>query len=406
MKNNSFRLLWMGQLFANLGDVFYIVGLISILYAVTESAFYLALLPFLNTFGRFISGLLSPLLLNKYRLKSLLVTSQLYKTIVLLVLSCWVSTRSTFDIWLILFCIFLIAFLDGWAMPATNSMLPRLVEESELMKANSFVAVLNEVVQLGGWAIGGTLVALLGGQKLIWLTFTLFVISTIMMHGIKDKTPFEIKEVQQKVGDVLKEGWIIIWKNPLFRSIHIQFFIEAIANVVWVAAILYVFVTEVLHVTEAWWGYINTAFFIGLVLGGVICSQFSLRIEQNMRKTVMISSIGVSVLTFSFGFNSIAWVALTLVACSGLIDQIKGITMHTYLQREASTESLPKIYSAQNSLISLVFGLSSLIFGGIATFFGIQLTFIIAGTTLTIGGFYLFIVRKHFPINYSLDQSN
>lgn len=32
MKNQSFRFLWNGQSMANLGDVFYIVGIISLLY--------------------------------------------------------------------------------------------------------------------------------------------------------------------------------------------------------------------------------------------------------------------------------------------------------------------------------------------------------------------------------------
>lgn len=42
MKSKSFRYLWLGQLLANFGDVFYIVGCISILYGFTSSAFYLA----------------------------------------------------------------------------------------------------------------------------------------------------------------------------------------------------------------------------------------------------------------------------------------------------------------------------------------------------------------------------
>ncbi len=54
MKNHSFRFLWIGQSMANLGDVFYIVAIISLLYTLTESPFALALVPFMNMFGRFI----------------------------------------------------------------------------------------------------------------------------------------------------------------------------------------------------------------------------------------------------------------------------------------------------------------------------------------------------------------
>lgn len=406
MKNNSFRFLWIGQLFANLGDVFYVVGLISILYSVTGSAMYLALLPFLNTFGRFISSFISPLLLNRYRLKSLLISSQLSKTTILLLLASWMSFQSLLGIWYIVCCILLIAFFDGWAMPATNAIVPRLVKESELLKANSFISVINETVHLGGWALGGLLVALINGQNVIWLTFFLFVLSTIMMVQIVDNTPIQVKEEKQKTFEALKEGWLTIWKTPIFRSIHVMIFIEAIANVVWVAAILYVFVNEVLNVTEAWWGYINTAFFLGLILGGVFCSRYSVKIEKNMRKTVLYSSFGVSIVTLLFGLNSVAWVALIMVAVSGFIDQMKGITINTYLQKEASIEDLPRIYSAQYSMVSLVFGFSSLAFGGIAEYCSVQLAFIVAGLLLAGSGIYILTIKNRFPNNYKLAENN
>ncbi|MCC3355640.1 DUF1835 domain-containing protein [Bacillus sp. REN16] len=130
----------------------------------------------------------------------------------------------------------------------------------------------------------------------------MFVISTIVMQGIVDETPFRVKNEKQSTGEALKEGWHTIWKNPIFRSIHVIFFIEAIANVVWVAAILYGFVNEVLHVTEAWWSYINTAFFLGLIFGGVISSRFSVKVEKNMRKILIYSSF------LCFTSNLIVWI--------------------------------------------------------------------------------------------------
>src|SRR5688572_20026845 len=68
MKNISFRCLWIGQAFANLGDIFYVVGLISLLYTLTGSAFYLSLLPFTTTIFRFISSLLAPLVIDRFPL--------------------------------------------------------------------------------------------------------------------------------------------------------------------------------------------------------------------------------------------------------------------------------------------------------------------------------------------------
>ncbi|WP_306009392.1 MFS transporter [Bacillus sp. MMSF_3328] len=396
MKSKSFRSLWIGQSLANLGDVFYIVGLISILYSVTGSPVYLALLPFLNMAGRAVSGAISPLMLNKYKLKSMLVSSQVSKTLALFILSGWLWLQSSPEILFVLVLIFVIAFFDGWALPASDAMLPRLVEKEELMKANSFLALLNESIQLGGWALGGILTAAAGGQNVIWLTLAFYAVSSLMMQLINDKTPFQSNTEKQSTVNVLLEGWISIWTQPVLRSFHVVILIEAIANVVWIAATLYVFVAEVLKAGEAWWGYINTSFFMGLILGGVICKKFSSIFEKNMKLTLISASFGVAIVTLLFGANSLAWAALLLVFLSGLIHQIKGIILYTYIQKEVAAEELPKVFSAQHTLVSMAFALSTVLFGAMAENNSAEITFVIAGILLLFNGIYLLAVRKRF----------
>ncbi|UOQ95296.1 MFS transporter [Halobacillus shinanisalinarum] len=402
MKTQSFRFLWIGQAVANLGDVLLVVGLISILYTLTESVLYLALLPFVNTFGRFISGMISPIIVNKYRLKSVLVWSQISKSAVLLGLSLFVSYKTNPNILIILTLVLVIAFLDGWSMPATNAMLPRLVSNQEIVKANSFVSIVNETTQLGGWALSGVLVALSSGGHVIWITFALFISASYMMHKVVDHTPFQRKKSGDHPIVAMKEGWQLIWRSELFRNLHVMIFFEATANVVWIAAILYVFVTEVLNQTEAWWGYLNTLFFIGLILGGVFCSKFSLVLEKKMRKFLILSSFGVSILTFIFGLISVAWMALVFAAFHGFLEQVKTITVQTYIQKEAAPDELPKLYGAQSALVSLTFGVSSLVFGALAESLGVPYAFFIAGILLAGSTMYVFVRRGSFPEKYEI----
>lgn len=400
MKSKSFRYLWLGQSLANLGDILYIVGLISLLYSVSESAIILAMLPFLNTFGRFVSGMFAPILFGKYKLKSLLVSSQLSKTIVLLGLALWLLIDAEPSLLIIYSFILIIALLDGWAMPATGSMLPRLVEKHEILQANSFVSVVLDTIQIAGWAVGGILVSLISGYNVIWLTFGLFVLSTWMMFQLQDPTPKKKEEVESTTLDLLKVGWVTIWKNKLYRSVHIQITIDTIANVVWIAAILYVFVFEVLQGSESWWGYINTVFFIGLLIGGIVCSIYAKQVEGQLRKMMIISSFAVAIVTFFFGANSLLLVALILTGLHGFVQQVKGLTIDTFLQKEAEPEELPMIYSAQNALISLVFSLASLGFGLIAEVYSVKLVFYLSGTLLLIGALFISFQRKYFPKGY------
>lgn len=400
MKSKSFRYLWLGQSLANLGDILYIVGLISVLYGVSESAITLAMLPFLSTFGRFISGILSPLLFAKFRLKFLLVLSQLLKTFVLLGLSLWINFTGEQSLFIVYGFILLIALLDGWAMPATGAMLPRLVQKNEILKANSFISIVLDTIQMAGWAIGGMLVAMINGYNVLWFTLLLFILSSWMMLQLRDPREEDIKENDEKMIILLRHGWVTLWKNRLYRAIHLQITIDTVANVVWIAAILYIFVFEVLHASEAWWGYLNTVFFLGLLAGGVLCSTYAKQVESNLRGVLLLSSFAISLITILFGMNSILVIALILAAIHGFTQQIKGISIDSFLQREASIEELPYIYAAQNALISLVFSFSSLGFGVIAEILHAKIVFYISGFLLLIGALFLSGQRKYFPKYY------
>lgn len=119
--------------------------------------------------------------------------------------------------------VFLISFLDGWANPASGALLPILVPDDKLTKANSLLSTLSQCVQLGGWAVGGILAAFLHSIGLFWLTFWLYALSTIMTALINDLAKTEIPTDSSNSGNkilTMLEGWNIIVKNKTLLTIH------------------------------------------------------------------------------------------------------------------------------------------------------------------------------------------
>ncbi|MBA4550667.1 hypothetical protein H1043_02625 [Thermoactinomyces vulgaris] len=111
----SFKFLWLGQSLANLADSFYMLAIVTLIYGKTGSAAISAFIPVIRIIAKFISGIISPLLLERYRLLPLLITSQGSQTLLLglLILSIdwWKDSASlTLVIWLF---IILLAFFDG-----------------------------------------------------------------------------------------------------------------------------------------------------------------------------------------------------------------------------------------------------------------------------------------------------
>lgn len=119
----SFYFLWVSQMMSNCGDVLYIVGLIQLVYVSSGSVLTLTLIPLTITFSRLVGSFLTPLLLHRFPLRQILLFSMVGKIIVL---SGVFLCKEESILW-ILILVSVIAFLDGWATPIRQAMLPELV---------------------------------------------------------------------------------------------------------------------------------------------------------------------------------------------------------------------------------------------------------------------------------------
>jgi len=401
MRKNSFYYLWAGQSLANSGDIFYIVGMISVLYITTGSPILTTLVPFTITFSRFFGGITAPLVIDKLRLKKMLIVSQLLKTIILLLLYILITTLNSFDhnIFSLFPLIALIAFLDGWATPARNSLLPFLIPSDKLVRINSLLSMTDQIIQLGGWSTGAILVAIFGGEILIFITLVLFIVSTILMFLIlENKNDHQEKKETKSRLLSLKEGWVTVWNVLTLRTISFIDIFDSIAGVVWIAAIMYIYVEEILNKSEAWWGYINSAYFFGVIVGGFICFKGEKLVKEHAYRNILVSSILIGILTVSFGYTSIGWLALLISSLVGVSSQIKFITQLTIIQTVTSKDILAKVFSVRDTILTGTFGVSALIFGLIADIFHIHIVFIISAFLIFTSSLITFTMRKHLKI--------
>jgi hypothetical protein len=357
MHSNAFKNLWFGQALANMGDVFYIVGLISLVYNLTGSAVYMTAVPLVITFSRFISSMAAPLLLNRTQMRSLIAYSQMGKTFFL----CFFLLMLVLNIgnvWFYLVCASIISFLDGWALPARNSYVPFLVKREELMGANGFLSTVDQTIQFSSWALGGILLALLSETNLFIIVILLFLASTFFMLRLP-VIPSTTLEVRKVWWHQLGEGWSEVKRRKGLLPVFWIYGLESISGTVWIAAVLYLYVDLKLQRGEEWWGFINSSFFVGLVLASYAIFKFHGFFSKHRHKWLPVCMIVTSGVTFVFAWNKMALLALVLSFVFGLFDQIKNVVLQTYLQESAPPEELGKIYAAEGALTTLLFGLSS-----------------------------------------------
>ncbi|WP_120461587.1 MFS transporter [Paenibacillus aceti] len=403
----SFYYLWSSQTLSNTVDVLYLVALTTYVLNQTGSIIFATLVPFFRVVAQMLSGLIAPLLIDRYRLTFLLTLAQGGQFLVFialgLYLSPWISGADTMFIYVFIAGL---SFLDGWTSPARNALIPRLVDDSGLMKANGLIGATDQIVQFAGWAISGVLVAAMGSFPVLVVVAVCYGIAAAITVLIEDPTEakqrnlFDVRtsvtKVRELVGDkdgasseaseekelsrweILKEGWVALWRVPRLRALTMMDICDALGGMVWVGAFILVFVQDVLHQDEKWWGYINASYFAGAVLGGFIVVALVKKFEKKVFLSMIVGMLGYGLLTAWFGLNQSTWLALVIVFLTGPFSELAAVTRRTLIQRSVNKDMLPKVFSAQSTLLSTLYGLSLLLMSGIAEWFGIVNMYLLA----------------------------
>ena len=386
----SFYFLWVSQMMANAGDVLYIVGLIQLVYLSSGSVLTLTLIPMTITFSRLIGSFLTPLLLHRFPLRRILLFSMFGKIVVL---SAVFLLKDESILWVLLL-VSIIAFLDGWAAPIRRAMLPEFVGISALPKANSLVAISDNTVNLVSWPLGAFFVVQFSGGVLIVVTIVLYIFGWLLTFGIK--SIIYVRRELPSLKEQLSGGWKYSFSEKSIRNILILDMLTAFAGAVWISAILYVYVDEVLGQNEAWWGYINAFYSGGFIIGGYL---FAKQVKVSGQRMILVGCFLTSFLTVCFIYPQFAVASLVISLFLGIFGQLQMIAQLTILQTHTENDQLGHVFSVQSVLVMGAFGVATFLFGWVAETYGITSAFYLSAIVMF--GIGLFAIMQKKTLTYA-----
>ncbi|MGM7702090.1 MFS transporter [Pseudalkalibacillus sp. Hm43] len=376
-----------------LADVLYIMTIVTYIYQKTGSATYAAIYPLLQVIASLIAGFTTPLFVERFKFNGLLINFTILKTVLLIALPFLFPYISDHLVGLFLF-IAILSFISGWTKPLLNTMIPKVVEKDHLVTANSYLTFSNHSVQLAGYSFTGLVVVAFGEISTLSATATLQGFATILLLTTLVSVPDEQPKPSPSKWKAIKDGWLLLWNNKTILVITIMDMIEGIAGTIWVGAITLVFVQEALNQGAEWWGFINSSYYAGTILGGVLALLIAKKVQANLIQSMAIGSFLFGILTFLYGINSVPWLALVLCVLMGPSYQIRDIAQQTAMQTSVSTERLPKIYATHGILISTIGGISVLLVGMVADFVGIRFVYIFASILISCSALLSFTLLR------------
>ncbi|MFD1780805.1 MFS transporter [Fredinandcohnia salidurans] len=395
MKRIPFSSFWLAKTSIALADVVYVMVITTFIYQETSSALIASLFPLFQSLATLIAGFISPLLYRKFSYSKLFVNLQCLKAILLTLLLLGFG-QITDHIYVLLLFVLVISFLAGLGGPLLNSVIPKIVPKDNLVKANSFISITTQSVQIAGYSFTGFAVINWGHSPTLTFNIVLFwfAVLCLLITTRYISESVEVQKQNQSKWELMKEGWILLWRNRTIRMVTLMDVIEGMAGSIWIGAITLVYVKEALNQGEQWWGFINASYYIGSILGGIITLSLAKKIQKHLIVSMAFGSLFFSIFTLIYGLTSLPFLALILCVLMGPAYQIRDVAQQTAFQVNIQPEHLPKVYASQGILLSIVSGISIFLMGFIADFIGIRVVYILGSILILVSAILSFTLVK------------
>jgi len=407
LKNHNFFFLWLGQIISQIGDRLGQMALIGLVYLrFSGSTIQLAKILSFTIIPVFLIGPLAGAYVDRWdRRRTMYICDFLRAVLVFIIPFFFLSGQG---ILLIYFTIFLVFCLGRFFIPAKLSIIPELVEEKDLVMANSLVNTAGMIATFLGFGISGIIVEHLGVKSGFYLDALSFLLSAILIFLIAQKKPSfkglskvgkEIVEVIRKsVLTEIKEGLFYFIEQKDLRFSAIIFFILASSlGTFFVVSIT--FIQQVLNSATKDLGILIMFLGIGLFLGSIIYGRFGQRIS--LHKIIAFSLIltGISLAAGVFLIYRFLDFRLAIATSIllGILVSPTVIAVNTIVHRVSDNEMMGKVFSSLEIVMHLGFLLFMFISGWLARIFSSLAILIFVGILLFILGIISFIYHRKLP---------
>lgn len=311
-KNKNFSILLFGRLITNFGDSIYSIATLTLIYSLTKSTFYSGITLFLISFTAILQIFISPII-SKFDVKKFLIISQLIQAIILLVITYLIFINKLHITTLIIFIV-CISFINQIVYPIQLGLLPKIVKQQELVKANSLFSIAYQGSDALFNSIGGFIITVFGTIFAFIINSLTFFINSVLFIFLSSDLSKNEKTIttQENYLSKLSNG-IKIWNTPLLKPLLIGIIIINFST-----SSLLTVLPEYSE-TSYFYGILLSASGLGILIGAFLSNK---KILKNIR-------LGTLYITFAFGI-AVSWGLLSILNNNSITNKIINFSLFLF----------------------------------------------------------------------------
>ena len=309
-KNKNFSILLFGRLITNFGDSIYSIATLTLIYTLTKSTFYSGITLFLISFTAILQIFVSPLI-SKFNVKRFLIISQLLQAIILLVITYLIYVNKLQITTLIVFIV-CISFINQIVYPVQLALLPKIVKQEDLVKANSLFSIAYQGSDALFNSIGGFIITVFGTIYAFIINSITFFINSFIFIFLSNNLSKNTNTIQENYFSKLSSG-IKIWNTPLLKPLLIGIIIINFST-----SSLLTLLPEYSE-TSYFYGILLSASGLGILIGAFLSNS---QILKNIRLSTLYT-------TFTLGI-ALSWGALSIVNNNSITNKIINFSLFLF----------------------------------------------------------------------------
>ncbi|NUU98521.1 MFS transporter [Marinitoga sp. 1138] len=395
-EKRNFILFVVGRMVSLIGSGIQMVAMPLFILDLTGSGTKMGLFATINMVPALIMAPFAGVIGDRFNRKKIMVLMDYLRGFIILSLA-YLTYINKLNLFVLFSFQVVISLLDSFFGAATSAMIPDLVPEKDLMKANSITESISSASMIIGPVLGGVIYGFWGMQWIFILNGISFILSAISEMFIRYEKTSKLKShVNAKIIlNDLKESILFIFNNDILRNlILLAISLNFLFNPLFVVLLPYTF-REIIGFSAQQYGLLETSWTVGILVGNIFLAIFfSKRNPQKLFKNGFYGMIVLNFLIAIMVFPDILayfgniWTIFIIVSIilimMGITNAFVNTPISVYFQQIIPNENRSKIFSALGVIFQAATPVGMLILGILIDHVAVHWLFLAIGILLFI----------------------
>ncbi len=382
LKNRAFSVFLLTRGGSRLGDAFFDLALLWLVYTGTGSTLAAAGVTIANRVAVILINLVSGTLVDRWDRRRIMIHADLWRAgvVALVALAAW---KGMLTPWLAFGAVFVLQVLGQFFSQAAMAFLPRIIARGDLVVAHGLLSSTLTGAEIVGKGLAGIVIAAVGTLWAFLVDALSFLLGALGVRTLpEDIRPSPSGQGRRDSGDSglrgfrssLREGWEVLHVFPVFRGMMV---VALVVNLVAIGALVPAIVQRNLQGGPEIYGLLEAILLGGIIVGGLTVGWVNERLGAG--PIWILSLVGMGIALIGVGLS--VWLPLTALCFLALgVAEAWGNAPFTALVQSTVPERyLGRAFGFLGAVNNLLAPLGAALFGWLGDLWGPGPVFVLGG---------------------------